>query len=95
LLEVLYQHAEDKDDHNIPDMLWYTLEPLVKDQPQKALDLAKKTPITQTLKFTVQRIADMNTPESKKILEAFLPSLDHNNEQHHEMMGIINKALGK
>ena len=96
LLELLYQHAEDKDDHNIPLMLWYALEPFVKDQPQKALELASKTPITQTLKYTVQRIADMNTPESKKLLESFLPTLDHaGGEQQHEIMGIISKLIGK
>lgn len=96
LLELLYQHAEDKDDHNIPYMLWYALEPFVKDLPQKALELASKTPITQTLKYTVQRIADMNTPESKKLLESFLPTLDHaGGEQQHEIMGIISKLIGK
>ncbi|MFT3701039.1 MAG: plastocyanin/azurin family copper-binding protein [Agriterribacter sp.] len=97
MLRLLYNHSEDKDDQNIPLLLWYTLEPLVKDDPKQALDLAFGTSLPHTLNFTIQRIADINTPESKKILEETLPKLnaDPQNHSYHEAAEIIQKALSK
>jgi hypothetical protein len=40
LLAALASHEEDNDDHILPLMLWYALEPLVVDHPQQALTLA-------------------------------------------------------
>ena len=40
ILESLSKHSEDKEDNNIPRMLWLALEPMVVEHPQKALQLA-------------------------------------------------------
>ncbi|MDB4491636.1 hypothetical protein N9260_01300 [bacterium] len=40
LLAALSQHAEDIDDHNIPRVLWYGLEPMVNAHPEYALATA-------------------------------------------------------
>jgi len=40
ILESLSKYAEDKEDNNIPRMLWLALEPMVVKHPQKALQLA-------------------------------------------------------
>ncbi|MHA4895291.1 PVC-type heme-binding CxxCH protein [Pedobacter sp. PWIIR3] len=70
-LEGLVQHAEDKDDHNLPLMLWYALEPAVPLDVPKALELANKAKEANILPFTKRRIGAMNSPESKKALLDF------------------------
>src|SRR5690606_1289853 len=39
----LSKHAEDKDDHNLPLMVWYAAEPLVALDMDRAMDLALKS----------------------------------------------------
>ena len=39
ILERLITHADDARDHNIPLLLWYAMEPLAANQPQRALAL--------------------------------------------------------
>ncbi|MCG8584360.1 MAG: hypothetical protein MI757_06580, partial [Pirellulales bacterium] len=45
----LVKHAEDADDHNIPKLIWYGLEPIVKLDAKKALTVAAtgKIPLLQ------------------------------------------------
>jgi putative membrane-bound dehydrogenase-like protein len=57
LLEPLVMHSQDADDHNLPLMFWYALEPLVEPHPDRALTLAQKSPLPQLLAFTVRRAA--------------------------------------
>jgi hypothetical protein len=52
----LLAHAEDADDHNLPLMYWYAVEPLVPTDKQRALDLALSTELPNLLAFTVRRI---------------------------------------
>ena len=40
ILANLSQHTEDTEDNNIPRMLWFALEPMVPESPDKALQLA-------------------------------------------------------
>lgn len=42
LLATLAQHEEDNGDSNLPRMLWFALEPMVVDHPEKALAVALK-----------------------------------------------------
>ena len=37
----LVTHAEDADDHNLPKMIWYGVEPLVPENPTRAMNLAQ------------------------------------------------------
>jgi putative membrane-bound dehydrogenase-like protein len=43
LLSYLNAHEEDKDDHNLPLMLWYAMEPLAENDPAAALALATRS----------------------------------------------------
>lgn len=54
----LVTHAEDTEDHNIPKMVWYGIEPLVKENPSKALELASKTKIPMLTQFIARRVVD-------------------------------------
>jgi putative heme-binding domain-containing protein len=54
----LLAHAEDSQDHNLPKMIWFGLEPLVKDNPAKALKLAAGSKISMVTQFIARRLVD-------------------------------------
>ncbi|RDC62482.1 PVC-type heme-binding CxxCH protein [Adhaeribacter pallidiroseus] len=94
-LEALVQHEEDKDDHNLPLMLWYAFEPTVVTDMNRAIEIARKAKVPSVLPFTVQRVAAINTPESKKALEGLqhhLGLMDHSHE-NHTVQALVKKAL--
>ncbi|MBX2924669.1 MAG: hypothetical protein KF746_20880 [Chitinophagaceae bacterium] len=103
VLEALYQHREDSTDHNQPLMLWYAFEPLVSLDMNRAAAIAVKTKMPDLLKFTVQRLTVINTPDAKKVLKDILTQLkenshhQHQEHQHgnHEIIQLINQSLGK
>ena len=60
LAEALSQHAEDNDDHNLPKMVWFGLEPLVVDNPSQALALASNSRIGMLTRHVARRLAAEN-----------------------------------
>ncbi|MBC8113342.1 MAG: FG-GAP repeat protein, partial [Candidatus Saccharimonas sp.] len=60
IAEGLLSHAEDADDHNLPLMYWYGIEPLVVADPAKAIALAKASKIEKVSRFIVRRAASVN-----------------------------------
>jgi putative membrane-bound dehydrogenase-like protein len=63
IVEQLALHGEDNEDHNLPKMLWFGLEPLVKNNPSRALELAIKSDIPLITKYIARRLIDDNKPE--------------------------------
>ncbi len=63
IAEQLVSHAKDADDHNIPKMIWFGLEPLVKANPAKSMTLAMQSNIPLITKYIARRIVDANAPE--------------------------------
>jgi putative membrane-bound dehydrogenase-like protein len=59
IAEALIQNAEDADDHNLPQMYWYAIEPCVPADPERALDLAAQSKIPLVAQHIAQRVADM------------------------------------
>ncbi|MBI4622533.1 MAG: PmoA family protein, partial [Verrucomicrobia bacterium] len=55
LAERLVQHAEDAADHNLPKMIWFAVEPLVMENPAKALELATRGAIPLVSQFIARR----------------------------------------
>jgi putative membrane-bound dehydrogenase-like protein len=55
------QGAVNPDDHNLPLMAWYALEPLAADDPQRALAIALQSDVPRALEFTTRRVAAMGT----------------------------------
>lgn len=53
----LLQHGEDADDHNQPLMIWYAAEPLVTQDPTRAMQLAKVSQIPLVSKYIMRRAA--------------------------------------
>ncbi len=58
--EALLSHAEDAQDHNLPLMIWYAVEPLVEADPAKAMDLAKSSKIPLVARYIIRRAAADN-----------------------------------
>ena len=58
----LVRHAEDAGDHNIPRMIWYGLEPIVKADPKKALTIAAAGRIPMLQKFVARRATQAAAP---------------------------------
>lgn len=56
--ESLAKHGEDAQDHNLPKMVWFGLEPLVAQDPALALKMASETPIPLLAQFTARRAVD-------------------------------------
>ena len=62
ILAALSQHAEDIDDNNIPRMLWFALEPMVPEFPEKSLELAIAGKLPRLQEFTARRLVSGDLP---------------------------------
>ena len=61
----LIEHAEDIDDHNLPLLSWYGIEPLVPGDTSRAMALATASKIPLVKRFIIRRAAaDNNTLEA-------------------------------
>ncbi|TDB63447.1 PVC-type heme-binding CxxCH protein [Arundinibacter roseus] len=79
VVEALAQKAEDKEDHNLPLMVWYAAEPLAALDLNRALALAEKATLPRLLTFMRQRVAALDTDEARKALQRFQERLGHEN----------------
>ena len=57
LAGLLSHEQADADDHNLPLMYWYALEPLVGKEPQRALKMVAASKVPNLRSFTARRIA--------------------------------------
>lgn len=58
IAEALVQRGVDADDHNIPKMLWFGMESLVAEYPDRALALSEKSQIPLFTASIARRIVD-------------------------------------
>jgi putative membrane-bound dehydrogenase-like protein len=58
IAENLMSNSEDADDHNIPVMLWLGFEPLVVDDPDRALAVASLSEIPTIARFASRRAVE-------------------------------------
>ena len=59
----LVQYNEDAEDPNIPMMLWFGIEPLITDKPEKALALVQHSKIPSLVQKIARRLVDGNKME--------------------------------
>jgi putative heme-binding domain-containing protein len=59
----LTQHAEDSGDQNLPKMIWFGLEPLVKTNPKLGLELLKNCQVPMIANYIARRMVDANEHE--------------------------------
>ncbi|TAE29646.1 MAG: dehydrogenase [Cytophagales bacterium] len=64
LAEGLLTHADDANDHNLPRMIWYGLEPLVTGNTQRGLDLATRSQVPMITQFIARRVVDANQTDA-------------------------------
>lgn len=55
IAEALLRHGEDADDHNLPNMIWFGVEPLVAANTTKALALANGSQLSLLTNFIARR----------------------------------------
>lgn len=84
IVDALYQRVEDKDDHNMPLMVWYAFAPLVEKDLNRAAEIAQRAKLPNAMKYTVRRLGEIKSPESKKVLEDLTKkaSTTHNSHNH-------------
>jgi len=64
IAEGLVAHKEDANDHNLPKMIWYGMEPLVKENTKRALELATQSQIPMVTQFIARRAVDAEATET-------------------------------
>jgi len=74
IAEALVAHVEDADDHNLPLLIWYGVEPLVPHNPGRALALASASKLPTVSRFAYRRAAAES--ESLKTLLVSLGKTD-------------------
>ncbi|MCF0054640.1 PVC-type heme-binding CxxCH protein [Dyadobacter sp. CY356] len=96
VVEALSQKVEDKDDHNLPLMVWYAAEPLAAIDMKRALQMAQKSKLPNILPYTIQRVAAIGTDDSKKVLKDLNEKLGQSgSHENHESQMLISKVLEK
>ncbi len=68
----LAMHAEDANDHNLPKMIWFGIEPLIAAQSTNALKLANESKIPMVTKHIARRLVDAEATD--KLLEIIAKS---------------------
>jgi len=58
IVEGLVTHADDADDHNLPLMIWYAVEPLVPADKARAIKLAGASKIPLVRQYIARRAAE-------------------------------------
>ncbi len=59
----LLKHAEDENDHNLPKMIWYGIEPLMAENPDKFLELSTASKIPLVTQYIARRAVDADELE--------------------------------
>lgn len=60
ILGSLLSMTQDSNDHNIPLMLWYAMEPMVEKDPARVLELVEGSDFSLINHFTARRLVDGN-----------------------------------
>ncbi|HEX6961170.1 MAG TPA: PVC-type heme-binding CxxCH protein, partial [Lacipirellula sp.] len=97
ILEALTRHAEDADDHNLPLMYWYAMEPLADDLPERALELGLSCGDTIPLlrKFMIRRIASGGSSQAMAALAQVIIDSSDADEQAEILAGIREALKGQ
>jgi putative membrane-bound dehydrogenase-like protein len=64
LAEALLARGEDKSDANIPLMIWYGIEPLVLDNPERFIALAKSARLSLVRRHIARRAASLTNADA-------------------------------
>ncbi len=85
----LAAHAEDADDHNLPLMLWYGVEPAAVADPARGLELAAHCKISKVRRFIARRIGDAG------LIVKTLATVNDSDVQYDLLAGLHNALRGR
>ena len=91
----LLQHEEDAQDHNLPLMYWFAMEPLVADHPQESLTLALETKLPKILNFTTRRVALLATADARGLIASQLANVKDSARQREMLLGLAAALKGQ
>lgn len=92
VMEALVQRSEDTDDHNMPLMLWYAVEPLTDLDADGAVALAEKAKNPLILEYTVQKLGELKTTAANAALVKLKNSLAKSDvHSNHELKMQLDK----
>ena len=77
LAAALVRHGEDVQDHNLPLMLWYGIEPIASAYPTNAVHLAQQSRIPVVREYIARRLGEQMGTQLhpvENLLETFLKS---------------------
>ncbi len=71
ILAALAAHEEDRDDHNLPLMIWYALEPAVAGDSKRALAIARSAKVPNLARYVTRRVTAeaLNTKKQAKKIQ--------------------------
>ncbi|UBM58299.1 dehydrogenase [Marinilongibacter aquaticus] len=90
ILDNLSQKEEDAEDHNLPLLVWYGLEPMAEVNAKRFLQITQDSPLPSFSAYGIRRVAELGSLEAKALLLDLKGKMGH--EQHVEM-GLIENAL--
>jgi putative membrane-bound dehydrogenase-like protein len=96
ILEALLTHAEDAQDHNLPLMLWYAMEPLAEVAPERALALALSAggDFPMLREFMIRRLGSGDPQRSLELLMTGLEQATTADVQLTFLRGIYGTVRG-
>ena len=86
----LLTHGEDANDHNLPKMIWYGIESLIDEDPDKFLALSADSEIPLVTEYVARRAVDADELEK---LVALIGESGQNTE--HLMSGMLSGMEGR
>jgi putative membrane-bound dehydrogenase-like protein len=92
VLTELLKQTRDAEDHNLPLMAWYAMEPVVETDPSRSLALAADSKLPRILNFTTRRVAAIGTPEAYAAITRTLDSLP-DDKRRIELLSGLGAAL--
>ncbi len=97
LLPALVSHPEDANDHNLPLLYWYALEPLAEADPDRALALgiAAGTNIPLLREFMLRRVAGSGSGESLERLVGALSKAEDDIQRQAVLAAIKTSLIGQ
>jgi putative membrane-bound dehydrogenase-like protein len=95
ILEKLLAHPEDAQDHNLPLLYWYAIEPLADRDPGRALRTAQHSRVPLHLGFMVRRIASSGTRDAIELLTRSLAVADSTTIQRTYLAGLREGLRGR